>query len=163
MHNRCGCPSRHAELSKFPLKLHKNRKHQSWQIHSGPVRLFWVSQSSTMRKEMLLFSRQCLKKVAWLTNKRVSVYRVGFGQGRYLPSQGSVWGTVISISLLTSSPHSMLPLFSLNGGGHFKIGKLCVENSTGLPTVPSVLVSQNWLLFVVFSLKPWKVWPSAST
>ena len=34
----------------------------------------------------------------------------------------------------------MLPFSSLNGGGHFKIGKLCVENSAQLPTVPLVLV-----------------------
>lgn len=49
------------------------------------------------------------------------------------------------------SLHSMLPFSSLNGGGHFKIGKLCVENSAWLPTVLLVLVFQNWLLLTVFS------------
>lgn len=51
------------------------------------------------------------------------------------------------------SLHSMLPFSSLNGGGHSKIVKLCVENSAWLPAVPFVLVFQNWLLLTVFSLK----------
>lgn len=51
---------------------------------------------------------------------------------------------MISISPLTSSLRSTLPFKTLNGGGHFKIGKLCVEKwciaphcvfSIGIPKV----------------------------
>lgn len=49
------------------------------------------------------------------------------------------------------SRRSVLPFSSLNGEGHFKIGKLCVENSAWFPTVPSLFECQNWLLLTVFS------------
>ena len=147
MHNRCGCPSR---LHSFPSSHWSftkiERKHQSWQIHSGPMRLFqWGRKCS-------FFQGNAEKKKSWLTNKRASVYRVGFGQGNLLPHRGrfgALWSPFHRSPRL--SLRSMLPFSSLNGGGHFKIGKLCVENSAWLPAASLVLVFQNWLLLTVFS------------
>lgn len=57
---------------------------------------------------------------------------------------------MISISPLTSSlSTAWCPFSSLNGGGHFKIVKLCVENSA-------------WLPYCVFSIGIPKLAPSHS-
>lgn len=151
---------------KFPLKLHKNRKKTSKLTNTQ-----WSSETffslfppelknQHNEKGNVASFKSIRERFDWLIRGPVFA---GWGLVRgifYLIGAGfGCCDLRFTAHLVTLC--SMLPFLSLNGEGHSKIVKLGVENSAWLPAVPWVF--RNWLLCTVFSLKHWKVSPSASS
>lgn len=70
--------------------------------------------------------RAMKKRADWLIREAVFTERGLFGGIFYLIGLG-LWYCDLHFTAHLLSPRSMLPFESLNGGGHFKIGKLCVK------------------------------------
>lgn len=89
-----------------------------------------------------------------MANRRASVSVMRFGRGNLFYLVGAaVERCDLRFTAHLVTPHSMLPFSTLNGRGHSEIVKLGVENSAGLPAVPSGLPFQNLLLLAVFSFE----------